>query len=110
MRENMCVFICVSERERKSSGAAATVAEEVEKKRRWREGGGGGGRGVEEEEAALVDIHLVRHFYPLLQLAGILARAGAAFAGNDSMFLPLSSLPTPATQAPLLYSAQRAQP
>lgn len=65
---------------------------------------------MEEEEAALVDIHLVRHFYPLLQLAGILARAGAAFAGNDSMFLPLSSLPTPATQAPLLYSAQRAQP
>lgn len=59
---------------------------------------------LEEEEAALVDIHLVRHFYPLLQLAGILARAGAAFAGNDSMFLPLSSLPTPATRASLTPS------
>lgn len=73
----------------------------------------------EEEEAALVDIHLVRHFYPLLQPAVILASAGAAFAGNDSMFLPLSSLlarpPTRTTRphphrAPLLYSAQRAQP
>jgi len=57
----------------------------------------GRGEKEEEEEAALVDIHLVRHFYPLRAAARrcryTRVREGAAFAGNDSMFLPPSPQP-----------------